>query len=51
VLSELSESCIAALAPYGVTRSDLHVVAASEDRVYPFGTLSRLRGFLCSDRE
>jgi metallophosphoesterase superfamily enzyme len=50
-LDVLSESCIAALAPYGVTRSDLHVVAASEDRVYPFGTLSRLRGFLCSDRE
>jgi metallophosphoesterase superfamily enzyme len=50
-LDVLSESCIAALAPYGVTRSDLHVVAASEDRVYPFGSLSRLRRFLRSDRE
>jgi metallophosphoesterase superfamily enzyme len=37
-----SRACVAALAPYGVTRSDVQVVAASSGRVYPFGTLSRL---------
>ena len=42
-LDVLSDSCIGALAPYGVRRPDLHVVAASHERVYPFGTLSRLR--------
>ena len=42
-LDVLSDGCIGALRPYGVRRSDLHVVAATADRVYPFGTLSRLR--------
>ena len=40
---------VPALTPYstyGVRRADLHVVAATADRVYPFGTLSRLRGAL-----
>ena len=39
----LSDACIEALAPYDVRRADLHVVAASSERVYPFGTLSRMR--------
>ena len=42
-LDVLSDACIGALAPYDVRRTDLHVVAASAERVYPFGTLSRLR--------
>jgi metallophosphoesterase superfamily enzyme len=66
-LDVLSDTCLAALAPYGVSRSGLQVVAASAGRVYPFGTLSRLhaalrvpaqpqrnpysRRFLRSDRE
>jgi len=45
-LDVLGDACIAALAPWNVTRRDLHVVAASAERVYPFGTLSRLRGAL-----
>jgi metallophosphoesterase superfamily enzyme len=42
-LDVLSDACIHALAPYGVRRPDLHVVAATAERVYPFGALSRLR--------
>ena len=42
-LDVLSDACVHALAPYGVRRRDLHVVAATAERVYPFGTLSRLR--------
>ena len=42
-LDVLSDDCIGALAPYNVHRSDLHVVAATSERVYPFGTLSRIR--------
>jgi metallophosphoesterase superfamily enzyme len=42
-LDVLSDTCLHALAPYGVRRPDLHVVAATADRVFPFGTLSRLR--------
>jgi metallophosphoesterase superfamily enzyme len=42
-LDVLSDSCLHALAPYGVRRADLQVVAATAERVYPFGTLSRLR--------
>ena len=42
-LDVLSDACLHALAPYGVRRPDLHVVAATAERVYPFGTLSRLR--------
>jgi metallophosphoesterase superfamily enzyme len=41
-LDVLSEQCIAALAPWNVRRADLHVVAATNDRVFPFGTLSAL---------
>lgn len=43
-LDVLGEACLAALAPWGVGRRDLHVVAASGERVFPFGTLSALRG-------
>ena len=42
-LDVLSDDCIAALAPWNVQRRDLHVVAATSERVYPFGTLSVLR--------
>ncbi len=45
-LDVLSDDCIAALAPWNVRRSDLHVVAATSDLVFPFGTLSALRGAL-----
>ena len=45
-LDVLGDACIEALAPWNLTRRDLHVVAASAERVYPFGTLSRLRGAL-----
>jgi metallophosphoesterase superfamily enzyme len=45
-LDVLSDACLAALAPYGVRRPDLHVVAAASERVYPFGRLSRLRSVL-----
>jgi metallophosphoesterase superfamily enzyme len=41
-LDVLSEDCIAALAPWNVRRSDLQVVAATNDRVFPFGALSAL---------
>jgi metallophosphoesterase superfamily enzyme len=41
-LDVLSDACMAALAPWDVQRPDLHVVAAANDRVYPFGTLSHL---------
>lgn len=42
-LGVLSDECLEALAPYNVRGPDLHVVAATSERVYPFGTLSRLR--------
>lgn len=42
-LDVFSDDCIGALAPYDVRRADLHVVAATSERVYPFGTLSRFR--------
>jgi metallophosphoesterase superfamily enzyme len=41
-LDVLSADCIAALAPWNVRRTDLHVVAATSERVFPFGTLSAL---------
>jgi hypothetical protein len=44
-LDVLSDECITALAPWNVRRSDLHVqyvVAATSERVFPFGTLSAL---------
>jgi metallophosphoesterase superfamily enzyme len=45
-LDVLSEACISALRAWNVERRDLHVVAATADRVFPFGTLSALRGAL-----
>jgi metallophosphoesterase superfamily enzyme len=45
-LDVLSDECIAALAPWNVRRPDLHVVAATSERVFPFGTLSALCGAL-----
>lgn len=45
-LDVLGDACLAALAPWNVTRRDLHVVAATSERVYPFGSLSALRGVL-----
>ena len=45
-LDVLSDDCAAALAPWGVRGRDLHVVAATAERVFPFGTLSALRGAL-----
>jgi metallophosphoesterase superfamily enzyme len=45
-LDVLSDACSEALAPWGVRRRDLHVVAATDERVYPFGALSALRGVL-----
>lgn len=45
-LDVLSDECIAALAPWNVRRRDLHVVAATCERVFPFGTLSALCGAL-----
>jgi metallophosphoesterase superfamily enzyme len=45
-LDVLSDECIAALAPWDVRRADLHVVGVTDERVYPFGTLSALRGAL-----
>jgi metallophosphoesterase superfamily enzyme len=41
-LDVLSDECIAALAPWNVRRPDLQVVAATDERVFPFGTLSAL---------
>src|SRR5471030_848020 len=45
-LDVLSDDCIRALAPWNVVRWDLHVVAATNERVFPFGTLSALRSAL-----
>jgi len=45
-LDVTGDACLDALAPWNVRRSDLHVVAATADRVFPFGTLSALRGAL-----
>jgi metallophosphoesterase superfamily enzyme len=45
-LDVLGDACIEALAPWNVTRRDLEVVGVTSERVYPFGTLSRLRGAL-----
>lgn len=45
-LDVLSDECIAALAPWNVVRRDVHVVASTPERVYPFGTLSALHGAL-----
>ena len=45
-LDVLSDACLRAVSPWNVTRRDLHVVAATNERVFPFGTLSALRGEL-----
>ncbi|HEY0614167.1 MAG TPA: metallophosphoesterase [Candidatus Elarobacter sp.] len=45
-LDVTGEACMEAVAPWGVTRRDLTVVAATADRVFPFGALSALRGAL-----
>jgi metallophosphoesterase superfamily enzyme len=45
-LDVLSDACCAALAAWNVRAADLHVVASTSDRVFPFGTLARLRGAL-----
>jgi metallophosphoesterase superfamily enzyme len=45
-LDVLSDECIAALRPWDVRRCDLHVVAATAERVFPFGALSALRAAL-----
>lgn len=42
-LDVFSDDCIAALAPWNVQRKDLHVVASTSERVFPFGSLSALR--------
>ena len=42
-LDVLSDDCIAALAPWDVRRKDIHVVASSAERVFPFGSLSALK--------
>jgi len=42
-LDVCSDDCIAALSPWNVQRKDLHVVATTANRVFPFGTLSTLR--------
>lgn len=41
-LDVFSEDCIRALAPWNVLRKDLHVVASTAERVFPFGSLSAL---------
>lgn len=46
-LDVLSDACLQALAPFGVaSRRDVHVVAAAGEQLYPFGTLSKLRGII-----
>lgn len=45
-LDVTGEACLDALAPWGVQRRELQVVAATADRVFPFGALSALRGAL-----
>jgi uncharacterized protein len=48
-LDVTGEGCLDALAPWGVRRDDVQVVAATSERVFPFGTLSALRGALHLD--
>lgn len=45
-LDVLSGACAQALAAWGVTRADLHVVAATTERVFPFGNLAALSATL-----
>jgi len=43
-LDVTGDPCAEALAAWNVRPSDVHVVGATEERVYPFGSLSALRG-------
>ncbi len=45
-LDVTGEACLAALEPWAASRRELQVVAATRERLYPFGTLSALRGAL-----
>jgi metallophosphoesterase superfamily enzyme len=45
-LDVTSDACADALVPWGVERRDLQVVAATGERVFPFGALSALRNAL-----
>lgn len=45
-LDVTGDACADALAAWGVARGDVHVVAATAERVFPLGTLSALRGVL-----
>jgi metallophosphoesterase superfamily enzyme len=45
-LDVTSDACAQALEPWGVARRDVQVVAATAERVFPFGALSALRGAL-----
>ena len=45
-LDVTGEACLEALAPWGAQRRALQVVVATAERVYPFGSLSALRGAL-----
>jgi metallophosphoesterase superfamily enzyme len=50
-LSVLSDACLRALQTFGVeSRRELDVVVAERELLYPFGTLSRLRGVLTAPR-
>lgn len=49
-LNVFSDACLHALRAFNVSsRRELHVVAATRDRVYPFGTLSGVRKLLRPD--
>ena len=48
-LDVLAQSCTDALAPWGVTPRDIAVCAATDEAIYPFGTLARLRAALHAD--
>jgi metallophosphoesterase superfamily enzyme len=45
-LDVLGEACAAALAAWNVRARDVHVVGATAERVYPFGSLAALRAEL-----
>lgn len=45
-LEVTGDACLDALAAWSVRPRDLHVVVATAERVYPFGTLSTLRSVL-----
>ncbi len=49
-LDVLSADCAAALAAWGVRRGEAHVVVATSERLYPFGSLGSLRARLVAGR-